>query len=131
MTARWNGFAVGGAVAEDGSFEIRGLRGGDYRFAARDPDMAKAAVKDVDVAVDAPTEGIEIVLTTGGAIAGVVTGRGKLPLANAMAYTWIGKYGAGTSAVSPGPIIARHMWLKPSLDPRQTITSSSVSSRTP
>ena len=42
-----------------------------------------------------------------------------------------GKYGAGTIAVSPGPIIARHMWLKPSFEPRQTITSSSGSSRTP
>ena len=43
----------------------------------------------------------------------------------------MGKYGAGTIAVSPGPIIARHMWLKPSLEPRHTITSSSGSSRTP
>jgi hypothetical protein len=33
-------------------------------------------------------------------------------------------------AVSPGPISARHMWLKPSFEPRQTITSSG-SSRTP
>ena len=32
-----------------------------------------------------------------------------------------GKYGAGTIAVSPGPISARHMWLKPSFEPRQTI----------
>ena len=54
-----------------------------------------------------------------------------LPDASATEYTWIGKYGAGTIAVSPGPIIARHMWLKPSFEPRQTMTSSSGSSRTP
>ena len=54
-----------------------------------------------------------------------------LPEASAIAYTWTGKYGAGTIAVSPGPISARHMWLKPSFEPRQTITSLSGSSRTP
>ena len=39
--------------------------------------------------------------------------------------------GPGTIAVSPGPISARHMWLKPSFEPRQTIISLSGSSRTP
>ena len=55
----------------------------------------------------------------------------RCPTASATAYTWTGKYGAGTIAVSPGPISARHMWLKPSFEPRQTITSLSGSSRTP
>ena len=34
-------------------------------------------------------------------------------------------------AVSPGPIRAKHMWLKPSFEPRQTMISLSGSSRTP
>ena len=42
-----------------------------------------------------------------------------------------GSEGAGVIAVSPGPIKARHMWLKPSFEPRQTMTSDSGSSRTP
>ncbi|MEZ6048337.1 MAG: hypothetical protein R3C11_22740 [Planctomycetaceae bacterium] len=37
------------------------------------------------------------------------------PEASMTAYSWIGKVGEGTIAVSPGPIRARHMWLKPSL----------------
>ena len=67
-----------------GSFEITGLKGGDYRFTARHPDMAKASLKDVTIVVEQPTDGIEILLTTGGTIEGIVTGKGKLPLGNAM-----------------------------------------------
>jgi protocatechuate 3,4-dioxygenase beta subunit len=67
-----------------GRFEITGLKGGDYRFTARHPDMAKTSIKDVKIAFDRPTEGIEIMLTVGGAIEGIVTGKGKLPLSSAM-----------------------------------------------
>ena len=44
-----------------------------------------------------------------------------------MAWTWIGKLGAGTSAVSPGPSRARHMWLNPSFEPIVATTSWSGS----
>ena len=47
--------------------------------------------------------------------------------ARAMAWTWIGKLGAGTSAVSPGPRRARHMWLNPSFEPIVATTSWSGS----
>ncbi len=43
--------------------------------------------------------------------------------ASATAWIWIGKLGAGTSAVSPGPSRARHMWLKPSFEPIVATTS--------
>ncbi|MCB9868860.1 MAG: carboxypeptidase regulatory-like domain-containing protein [Planctomycetes bacterium] len=67
-----------------GTFTIQGLSPGEYRFTARHPDMAKASVKEVQIEAGRPTEGIEIRLTTGGAIEGVVTGKGNLPLGNAM-----------------------------------------------
>src|SRR3954471_10497907 len=44
---------------------------------------------------------------------------------------WAGKAGSGTIAVSPGPSIARHMWLKPSFEPIVAMTSVSGSSSTP
>ena len=43
--------------------------------------------------------------------------------ARATAWTWIGKLGAGTRAVSPGPSSARHMWLNPSFEPIVATTS--------
>jgi hypothetical protein len=43
----------------------------------------------------------------------------------------MGNVGAGTIAVSPGPISARHMWLNPSFDPKQAMISFSGFSRAP
>ena len=51
--------------------------------------------------------------------------------ARATAWTWIGKLGAGTRAVSPGPSSARHMWLNPSFEPIVATTSVSGSRPTP
>ncbi len=67
-----------------GHFEIEGLAGGRYHFTARHPDLAKASTKDVELAVEAPTEGIVIELEIGGGIEGQVTGAGKRPLADAL-----------------------------------------------
>lgn len=67
-----------------GEFEIRGLKPGDYRFTARHPDMAKASVEEITVSVERPTDNLVILLNTGGAIEGLVTGKGQLPLGNAM-----------------------------------------------
>ena len=67
-----------------GGFEIVGLGEGDYRFTARHPDRAKASVKDVHIEAGVPAEGILIEIDTGGAIEGVVTGRGGAPLPDAL-----------------------------------------------
>lgn len=67
-----------------GRFEIGGLTPGHYRFSARHPDLAKASVRDVEVAAGGPTEGIVIRISSGGAIAGKVTGAGNRPLSDAL-----------------------------------------------
>ncbi|MEY2983219.1 MAG: hypothetical protein RL562_3446 [Planctomycetota bacterium] len=69
----------------EGRFELVGLAAGDYRFTARHPDRAKSSTgQDVTVADAAPTEGILIEFSEGGAIEGVVTGAGSRPLADAL-----------------------------------------------
>lgn len=83
-----------------GHFEINGLAGGKYRFTARHPDLAKASSKDVELAVDAPTDGITIELDAGSAIEGQVTGAGRLPLRDALVVAASLQAGAFKSASS-------------------------------
>lgn len=94
------GMAGGNSVATDseGRFEIVGLADGDYRFTARHPDRAKASVQDVHVETGATIPDIEIALESGGSIEGRVTGRGELPLGDALIVALSMQAGAFKSA---------------------------------
>ena len=81
-----------------GRFEINGLSGGKYRFTARHPDLAKASSKELEIAVDQPTEGITIELDSGGTIVGRVTGAGRVPLRDALVVAASIQAGAFKSA---------------------------------
>ncbi len=67
-----------------GKFEVDGLTPGKYRLTARHPDRAKASATDIEVVEDKPTPDVEIRLTAGGTVEGLITGRAGRPIANAI-----------------------------------------------
>jgi len=67
-----------------GRFVATGLAAGKYRFTARHPDRAKASATDVELTEGQDAPELRIELTAGGAIAGLVTGRGGRPVGDAL-----------------------------------------------
>ncbi|MHC4853506.1 MAG: carboxypeptidase regulatory-like domain-containing protein, partial [Planctomycetota bacterium] len=84
-----------------GRFELKALEGGHkYRFTARHPDLAKASVKEVEVRAEGATENIQILLGSGGAMEGLVTGAGRRPLGNAMVIAFCPQSGTLKSSTT-------------------------------
>lgn len=67
-----------------GKFAVDGLTPGKYRLTARHPDRAKASATEIEVVADQPTPDVEIQLTAGGVVEGLITGRAGRPIANAL-----------------------------------------------
>lgn len=67
-----------------GQFTLNALTAGKYRFTARHPDRAKASATAVEIVEGKDPPRVEIKLTAGGAIEGLVTGRAGVPVVNAL-----------------------------------------------
>ncbi len=85
-----------------GHFEATGLTAGKYRFTARHPDRAKASAAAVEIVEGKDTPDVEIKLTAGGSIEGLITGRAGLPVINALVVAATISTGALKSSTS-GP----------------------------
>jgi protocatechuate 3,4-dioxygenase beta subunit len=67
-----------------GRFVTTGLDFGKYRFTARHPDRAKASATAVEIVAGQDPPEVEIKLTAGGTIEGLVSGRAGRPVINAL-----------------------------------------------
>lgn len=78
------------ATTADGTYELGGLPGGEYRIGPQDQlpgysqDTARRLRRAIDIKPGDRLEGVDFVVTPGGALAGVVVDTSGTPVANAM-----------------------------------------------
>ncbi|TAJ03053.1 MAG: carboxypeptidase regulatory-like domain-containing protein, partial [Planctomycetota bacterium] len=68
----------------DGTFEVRGLAAGAWKFSAQHRDFAFSTSEPIQVAAGATVEGVEIALSSGGGLEGRITDRHDRPLPGAI-----------------------------------------------